>query len=545
MNDVLNKMATVQVSTTSMTCKAVLRSQPTNRPITNKLSLGSVNKVSRSFGLKCSANSGATMSAVYKVKLIGPDGQENEFEVPDDQYILDAAEEAGVDLPYSCRAGACSTCAGKIEKGQVDQGDGSFLEDHHFEKVDWESRHPCVLGPRKSRLSLFTRKQQKLLDKAREMEGVPDLSALLKGKLLLLSKKTTPDVVPESTNSEEAGVSKGRDSVTVDEDVGAEPSPLSPKRKKKSKKAKRRVTDEVPGPDVPLGETVSLGEASKGSKAKKKKERKKRPREEATFLADHDDMPEEGREAAPEDLVGADPIEVVPEDRPKKKTKKRSVEAVPWPIADGTTFVDSAGRKSLSPGAPLEKRRRVAASGGGSRSESAASESDEKRRSLTRQIRGGTREMPQIGDLYFKDEYVDADFTRARDTFVECPEKDNLEGSPEKDNPETDGIVVREKGTKDAGTEGPVLVLDTSSEEGEDEEGEGDRAEKTSSPKSNEEETNSEVEKRSVSSVPSSNADLLVPTSAQVEGPIASVSEDSVDPPAPSVLNGDDEDPAA
>ncbi|KAG2288749.1 hypothetical protein Bca52824_048353 [Brassica carinata] len=240
--------------------------------------------------------------------------------------------------------------------------------------VDWESRLPCVLGPRKSRLSLFTRKQQKLLDKAREMEGVPDLSALLKGKRQLLSKKTTPDVVPESTNYEEAGASKGRDSVTVDEDVSAEPSALSPKRKKKSKKAKRRVTDEAPGPDVPLGETVSLGEASKGSKVKKKKEKKKRPREEATFLADHDDMPKEGREAAPEDLVGADPIEAVPEDRPKKKTKKRSVEGAPRPIADGTTSVDSAGRKSLSPRAPLEKRKRVAASEGGSRSESAANE---------------------------------------------------------------------------------------------------------------------------------------------------------------------------
>ncbi|MBD1840710.1 2Fe-2S iron-sulfur cluster binding domain-containing protein [Coleofasciculus sp. FACHB-64] len=63
------------------------------------------------------------MSKTHKVEIYDQ-GNTQTLEVPEDKTILQVAYAAGLDLPSSCNAGVCTTCAAKVLEGKVEQGDG-------------------------------------------------------------------------------------------------------------------------------------------------------------------------------------------------------------------------------------------------------------------------------------------------------------------------------------------------------------------------------------------------------------------------------------
>ena len=66
------------------------------------------------------------MTQTYNV-TITHQGSTQTIQVAENQNILDAARNAGIDLPISCSAGVCTTCAAQISEGEVEQSEGMGL----------------------------------------------------------------------------------------------------------------------------------------------------------------------------------------------------------------------------------------------------------------------------------------------------------------------------------------------------------------------------------------------------------------------------------
>lgn len=77
-------------------------------------------KIHREYFLieKAEASVPTAVISTQTVKVIA-EGQEHEIVVEPKNTILDAALEAGLDLPFSCQSGICCTCMGKLKSGKV------------------------------------------------------------------------------------------------------------------------------------------------------------------------------------------------------------------------------------------------------------------------------------------------------------------------------------------------------------------------------------------------------------------------------------------
>jgi len=59
------------------------------------------------------------LDAPSRTAVLTVDGKRREVPVADGESILDAALRAGMDLPYACKGGMCSTCRAKLVEGEA------------------------------------------------------------------------------------------------------------------------------------------------------------------------------------------------------------------------------------------------------------------------------------------------------------------------------------------------------------------------------------------------------------------------------------------
>lgn len=100
---------------------------------------------------EAAGHAAAAAAAALTASSVGPgaahaevtivmDGRRRSFTMQmNDETVLDAAARAGIELPFSCRAGVCSTCRTKVVRGEVEMAQNYALE-------DWEVGQGYVLA---------------------------------------------------------------------------------------------------------------------------------------------------------------------------------------------------------------------------------------------------------------------------------------------------------------------------------------------------------------------------------------------------------------
>ena len=115
-------------------CREALSALGTRGPIHfERFTAASAAPVTRREYVVATAENEASITVVQ-------DGRRRRFKMrPDDDSVLAAAERAGLDLPFSCRAGVCSTCRVKVITGAVTM-------EHNVALEDWELAAGFVLA---------------------------------------------------------------------------------------------------------------------------------------------------------------------------------------------------------------------------------------------------------------------------------------------------------------------------------------------------------------------------------------------------------------
>ncbi len=97
--------------------------------------------------------------AVYQVRLVNPAiALDRTISVPEEEYIIDIAEAAGLKLPSGCKQGECSACVAKLVSGKVDQSEQKFLQSSEIAAGYIVT---CVSYPR-SDCTIYTHQEQVL-----------------------------------------------------------------------------------------------------------------------------------------------------------------------------------------------------------------------------------------------------------------------------------------------------------------------------------------------------------------------------------------------